>query len=80
MKSICSIYRSLKLDGTYLYVLKSDSLKRVPESLIKAFGNTHHSFDMVLTPERRLSRENITVVLENLKKQGYHLQMPQSED
>jgi uncharacterized protein YcgL (UPF0745 family) len=31
-------------------------------------------------PERTLAREDITVVLENLEKQGYHLQMPPAED
>ncbi|WWF46936.1 YcgL domain-containing protein [Pseudomonas trivialis] len=80
MKRICSIYRSLKKDGMYLYVLKSDALERVPEPLMVAFGKPHHAFDMVLTPERKLSREDILVVLENLDKQGYHLQMPPTED
>ncbi|WP_338499554.1 YcgL domain-containing protein [Pseudomonas trivialis] len=80
MKRICSIYRSLKKDGMYLYVLKSDALERVPEPLMVAFGKPHHAFDMVLTPERKLSREDILVVLENLDKQGYHLQMPPVED
>ncbi|KAA8551968.1 YcgL domain-containing protein [Pseudomonas marginalis] len=80
MKRICSIYRSLKKDGMYLYVLKSDALERVPEPLMAAFGKPHHAFDMVLTPERKLSREDIIVVLENLDKQCYHLQMPPAED
>ena len=70
MKRICSIYRSLKKNEMYLYVLKSDALERVPESLMAAFGKPHHAFDLVLTPERKLSREDITVVLENLEKQG----------
>ena len=68
MKRICSIYRSLKKNEMYLYVLKSDALERVPESLMAAFGKPHHAFDLVLTPERKLSREDITVVLENLEK------------
>ena len=38
MKRICSIYRSKKKDGMYLYVLKSDALERVPEPLMDAFG------------------------------------------
>ena len=80
MKRICSIYRSLKKDGMYLYVLKSDALERVPEPLMAAFGKAHLAFEMILTPERKLSREDITVVLENLDKQGYHLQMPPPED
>jgi uncharacterized protein YcgL (UPF0745 family) len=64
----------------YLYVLKSDVLKRVPVELMVAFGTPHHAFDLVLSPERQLSREDIHKVLENLDKQGYHLQMPPAED
>lgn len=80
MKRICSIYQSSKKSGMYLYVLKSDALERVPEALMAAFGKARHSFDLVLTPERKLASEDIAVVLENLDKQGYHLQMPPAEE
>ncbi|AZO86554.1 hypothetical protein BOO88_22505 [Stutzerimonas stutzeri] len=80
MKRICSIYRSSKRNEMYLYVLKSDALERVPDALMAAFGKAIHAFDLVLSPERKLSREDIAVVLENLEKQGYHLQMPPAED
>ncbi|KPX64765.1 YcgL domain-containing protein [Pseudomonas amygdali pv. photiniae] len=80
MKRICSIYRSPKRNEMYLYVLKSDVLKRVPPELLVAFGKPVHAFDLVLSPERALSREDINVVLENLDSQGYHLQMHPAED
>ncbi|MGE7956825.1 YcgL domain-containing protein [Pseudomonas sp. NPDC089530] len=80
MKRICSIYKSPRKNEMYLYVLKSDALERVPENLLLAFGKPQHAFDLVLTPERKLSREDIHKVLENLDKQGYHLQMPPAED
>ena len=80
MKRICSIYRSPRKNEMYLYVLKSDALERVPENLQLAFGKPFHAFDLVLSPERKLSREDIHQVLENLEKQGYHLQMPPAED
>ena len=80
MKRICSIYRSPKKNEMYLYVLKSDVLKRVPPELLVAFGTPYHAFDLVLSPERALAREDIHQVLANLDKQGYHLQMPPAED
>lgn len=80
MKRICSIYRSTRKNEMYLYVLRADALARVPEPLLSAFGTPIHAFDMVLTPERVLAREDITKVLENLDNQGYHLQMPPPED
>lgn len=80
MKCICSIYRSPRKPGMYLYVERSEALARVPEALLAAFGPPQLAFDMVLTPERKLAREDITTVLENLEKQGYHLQMPPPDD
>ncbi len=80
MKRICSIYRSTRKRDMYLYVLRADELKRVPESLLAAFGTPQLSFELVLTPERTLAREDINKVLENLDSQGYHLQMPPPED
>ncbi|MBK3866868.1 hypothetical protein GFL09_04045 [Pseudomonas stutzeri] len=80
MKLICSIYKSPRKDGMYLYVEKRDALKRVPEGLLAAFGPPQLAFEMVLTPERQLAREDISKVLANIEKQGYHLQMPPAED
>ncbi|MFC0710576.1 YcgL domain-containing protein [Azorhizophilus paspali] len=80
MKCICSIYKSPRRREMYLYVAKKDALSRVPEGLLAAFGTPQHAFDLVLTPERRLAREDIHKVLENLEKQGYHLQMPPPEE
>ncbi|NHW03307.1 YcgL domain-containing protein [Stutzerimonas degradans] len=80
MKRICSIYKSLRKNGMYLYVDKRDALARVPERLLAAFGTPQLAFELVLTPERQLAREDIGKVLANLETQGYHLQMPPAED
>ncbi|MBF7729436.1 YcgL domain-containing protein [Pseudomonas sp. N040] len=80
MKRICSIYHSSRKNGMYLYVLKEDALKRVPEALLTVFGTPRHAFDLVLSPQRKLAQEDIHKVLENLEAQGYHLQMPPAED
>ena len=80
MKRICSIYKSPRKNEMYLYVLKADGLERVPEGLLPAFGTPIHAFDLVLSPERKLAREDITKVLENLDNQGYPLQIPPLED
>lgn len=80
MKRICSIYKSPRRNEMYLYVEKHNALKLVPETLLVAFGPPIHTFDLVLSPERALAREDIHQVLANLEKQGYHLQMPPPED
>ncbi|VFS01281.1 YcgL domain [Salmonella enterica subsp. enterica serovar Typhimurium] len=41
----CVIYRSSKRDQTYLYVEKKDDFSRVPEALMKGFGQPAVSDD-----------------------------------
>ena len=76
MKIVCSIYESTHKAGMYLYVERAQGLQRVPEALRAIFGCGRHSFDLILTPQRQLAREDIHQVLKNLQEQGYHLQMP----
>lgn len=81
MKLLCSIYRSPRKQGMYLYVPRAKGVSELPEALLTLFGKPEHAMDMVLTEERKLAREDIHKVLENLQTQGFHLQMPpQQED
>lgn len=80
MKRICSIYKSPRKREMYLYVDKREALTRVPEALLNVFGAPQHVFDMLLTAERKLAREEAGQVLENIEKQGFHLQMPPPEE
>ena len=80
MKRICSIYKSPGKNEMYLYVDKREALSRVPEGLLAVFGAPQHSFDLVLSPERKLAREDIQQVLANIEQQGFHLQMPPAEE
>lgn len=80
MKRICSIYKSPRKREMYLYVDKREALARVPEALLSAFGAPQHAFDLLLTPERKLAREDIHKVLDNIEQQGFHLQMPPPEE
>lgn len=80
MKRICSIYKSPRKREMYLYVDKREALARVPEALLQVFGTPQHAFDLLLTPERKLAREDIHKVLANLEAQGFHLQMPPPEE
>lgn len=80
MKVMCSIYRSKRKDGMYLYVPRKKDLTELPAPLMAFFGQPELAMDLVLTPERKLAREDIHVVMQNLEAQGYHLQMPPQED
>ncbi|MFG1490916.1 YcgL domain-containing protein, partial [Oceanospirillum sp. HFRX-1_2] len=38
MKVICEVFKSPRKDEMYLYVDKKEGFKRIPESLLEAFG------------------------------------------
>ena len=77
MKTIkCNIYRCTKQDEMYLYVHETKSMDDLPEKLLKLVKDLTFVFDLELTPERKLAREDVLLVMKNLEEQGYHLQMP----
>ena len=76
MKKICTIYRSPKKEGMYLYVDKAEDLTRVPEALLKQFGKPEHAMVLLLHPERELSRVDVKKVLEQIGENGFFLQLP----
>jgi uncharacterized protein len=71
----CYIYRSERKADTYLYLVEKDDFSVVPKELLMIFGEPEFSFQFELTPERNLAKENPAEVYNNLKQQGYHLQM-----
>lgn len=73
---LCSIYRSPKKEGMYLYVDKKEGLERLPESLLKIFGKPQFAMTLLLKPERKLARVDREDVLKGITEQGYFLQMP----
>lgn len=73
---IISIYKSSRKDEMYLYVEKSDALKKVPEALLEMFGAAIHVMDMPLTVKRTLARVDTQKVLDEVAEKGFYLQMP----
>ncbi len=72
---ICFIYRSERKADTYLYLTEKDDFSQVPEELMLVFGEPEFSFQFELTTERSLAKEDSATVYENLKQQGFHLQI-----
>ncbi len=75
----CSVYRSPKKEGMYLYVPKQDPFERVPEELLQTFGTPGHVLDLDLVPDRKLARVNALDVINGILHNGYYLQMPPLE-
>ena len=62
-KLFCSIYKSRRKSGMYLYVDRQKGLKEVPEILMGQFGHAEHVTDMILNPERPLARADVEQVM-----------------
>jgi uncharacterized protein len=73
---LCSVYRSPKREGMYLYVRRGTDLRTLPEALMKVFGHPGHAMDLLLSPEKRLARAEVDKVMAMIREQGFYLQMP----
>jgi uncharacterized protein YcgL (UPF0745 family) len=60
----------------YLYIHEDKTVEDLPEDLIKLVKQLTFVMELELTPERKLAREDVLKVIENLDEKGYHLQMP----
>lgn len=72
----CWVYRSPRKDEMYLYLSAEDDFEPVPEALLSRFGTPVRVMELTLSPQRQLAREDVNQVMENLRSQGFHLQMP----
>jgi uncharacterized protein YcgL (UPF0745 family) len=70
------VYKSLKKADTYVYLAARDDFTRLPEPLRMQLGALEFVLDLALTPERKLAREDVAVVRDNLVSRGFHLQFP----
>lgn len=80
MKKICTIYRSPKKAGMYLYVEKSEDLARVPEALLQRFGLPQQAMTLLIHPDRKLAVADAAKVLQAIDEEGFFLQMPPQAD
>ena len=71
-KLFCSIYKSRRKSGMYLYVDRQKGLKEVPEILMGQFGHAEHVTDMILNPERPLARADVEQVMGKIREQGFY--------
>ncbi|PID42182.1 MAG: hypothetical protein CSB48_11675 [Proteobacteria bacterium] len=80
VRVICSVYKSTKKEGMYLYVDKKNKLDGLPEALLQLFGQPVQVVDFLLTPEKKLAEVEAGKVLGEIREKGYFLQMPPQEE
>ncbi len=76
MQMQCYIYRSLKRKGLYAFLAKKNEFSVIPKEIILQLGEMELTLEIELTMQKKLAKEDIGTVLENLKNKGFHLQMP----
>lgn len=60
----------------YLYLSLRDNFACLPEALSKRVGRLDFAMELALSENKKLARENPATVMENLRNQGFHLQLP----
>lgn len=60
----------------YLYLRAEDDFTCLPDTLLNSFGKPEKVMELALTAQRKLAREDVVKVMDNLLTQGFHLQMP----
>ncbi|MCV6627564.1 MAG: YcgL domain-containing protein [Cellvibrionaceae bacterium] len=77
---ICEVFRSPKDEGLYLYVDKSEGLRRVPEALLEKFGKPQAAMTMLLKADKKLARADAEKVIAAIEDRGYYLQLPPAKE
>jgi len=76
----CFVYRSQRKADTYIYLRERDAFGVLPAAIAQTLGPFHFVIELMLSPERKLAREDVNTVLANLAGPGFHLQLPPPPD
>ena len=75
----CFVYASLRKADSYLWLAQRDAFDVLPEPLALILGELRFVMEVQLDEKRRLPVEDTVQVLEHLRTQGWHLQLPPQE-
>jgi len=62
----------------YIYLSEKDDFSSVPAQIMRALGITEFAMELELTADKKLAREDASMVMKNLEAKGFHLQLPSS--
>ena len=71
----CEVFKSRKQQETYVYLEKGTPREDLPQILRDLMGELTFVMELEISEQTRLAREKPVLVLENIKKQGFHLQL-----
>ncbi|WP_423188213.1 YcgL domain-containing protein [Alishewanella sp. d11] len=73
---LCTVYRSPRKEGTYLYIEKRDDFSKVPALLLESFGKPELVTLINLAKREHLAQIDINKLKAALTEQGFYLQLP----
>lgn len=72
----CVIYKGSRKPESFLYIERPDDFTRVPEALLRMFGELELLMELDLASRTRLANADLEEVKRLLVEQGFYLQMP----
>ncbi len=76
---MCSIYKGLKKQGSYLFIKKSinkkDDFSNLPESLLMIMGKLELVMQLEINYSTKLIQAHAVDVLSEIELNGYYLQL-----
>jgi uncharacterized protein YcgL (UPF0745 family) len=72
----CFIYKSSRQEGAYVFLRERDDFACLPSEIAERLGRLSLTMEIELAPERKLAREDAVIVMDHLKRLGFHLQLP----
>ena len=66
----------IRKSDSYIYINQKDEFNKIPKQLLQLFGTPEFALEFDLTEDRKLALADAKQVIQNLRDQGYYLQMP----
>ena len=74
----CVVYKGSRKPGAYLYIPREGDFSQVPESLLDLMGSLQLVISLDVTADSTLAQARAKEVLQQLRDQGFYLQLPPS--
>ncbi len=74
----CVIYKGSRKPDAYLYIQREGDFSQVPESLLDLMGSLQLVISLDVTADSTLAQARADEVLQQLRDQGFYLQLPPS--
>lgn len=72
----CHVFRCSRQNEMYVYLRADLKAEELPAELLQRLGRLSPVMRIVLHPQRKLARVEVTTVIERLRTIGWYLQMP----